>query len=510
MKEVRLAENTWGRFWYRGTLSGLLVGLYFALCTNCGAAGLSQPGVGRACKDIADGKYPGLVIESATRITSSGAFSPRPGAVAGAIGPPFCRIIAVAHPTADSNIRLELWVPEGKAWNGKFEQMGNGGFAGSIEYDGMYHPLARGYAVAATDDGHDTADDTDASWALGHPEKVKDFGWRAVKVTTDAAKQLLESLTGRRPERSYFVGCSDGGREALMTAQRFPRDFDGIVAGAPGYAWTDLMSFAGRMSQSLNAPAGALSPAKLPMLQRAALAACADGGGYIKNPLACHFDPGTLACKGHSSSGCLTGGEIKSLQLIYGGVHEPLPGRSLPGFEPGAEAAVNSWGFWIVPGANGQVRPYLERMSKNFYAYMVRGEPAFDLNVLSTADVDRARREIGPILNAMDADLSDFRTHGGKLIQYHGWNDPAIPPHYSLDYHARVVAKLGPSSDFYRLFMIPGMLHCSGGAGPGDVDWQTLIENWVERGSAPTTVSATSDADYNSQEIAAVPDAGNR
>ena len=400
----------------------------------------------------------------------------------------FCRVTVTARPSADSDVRLELWIPAGAAWNGKFLQVGNGGFAGKINYRLMALGLAGGYATAGTDDGHQSEDSRDGRWALGHPEKIVDFGTRAVKATTDVAKALLAAYGGGKPKRSYFFGCSDGGREALMTAQRYPDDFDGIVAGAPAYDWTALMATAGLAGKLLQEPGRDLSPAKLPALQAAALKACGNGKGWIDDPQACRFDPGVLACAGAVTDACLTPGELATVRMAYAGQRNPANGRHLPGLYPGAEGLPeNSWRNWGVGGGSGSET---SGFGHDYFAYFVRQSADFRMSQLTDADLAKSEAKLAPLLNATDSNLKPFRAHGGKLIQYHGWNDPAISPRYSLAYAAAVKARLGKTDDFYRLYMVPGMLHCVGGASPTQVDWLGALDAWVDKGSAPGTIVA--------------------
>lgn len=446
----------------------------------------------------------GLTAPPKTEIhaTTIAAGTPLPFAASVKLPFALCRVEGAARPTADSDIRFDVLIPEGAGWNGRFLQVGNGGFAGQIPYPTMLLGLAKGYAVAGTDDGHQTADNHDARWALGHPEKVIDFGSRAVKTTTDAAKAILAAY-GAMPKKAYFFGCSDGGREALMTAQRNPADFDGIVAGAPAWWWTRLQGSAATLTRATLAPDRALPTGKLIALQAAALAACGGGKTYIANPKSCRFDPGTIACKGADTDSCLTPGQVKTVRLIYGGTRDPDGGKLLPGLRPGAEALDRSWKDWGIsttPGAADRAQGH--GFPWNHYAYLVKHDPAFSLAALTDADIVAGDRELAPILDAASPDLSAFKAHGGKLIMYHGWNDPAIAPGYSLEYYRQVQAKMGPSTDFYRLFLVPGMLHCSGGDAPTQVDWIATLEQWAEAGAAPAAVVAR-DRNGATQTIAA-------
>ncbi len=415
---------------------------------------------------------------------------------------PACKIDVTARPSGDSDVRIAVVIPEGAAWNGKFFQIGNGGFAGQIPLATMFLALARGYAVAGTDDGHQDPDGISAKWALGHPEKVTDFGWRAVKATTDAAKAVLAAY-GPAPKRNYFFGCSDGGREALMTAQRYPADFDGIVAGAPAWPWTRMVGAGGMaMKQSL-LPGRALPPAKLPAIQAAALAACGKGERYIADPRACRFDPGVLACTGAETDQCLTPGQLQTLRMAYAGRRDPVTHRAFPGLKPGAEALPASWVAWGLAAAGGDASGATSKgFPWNYFAYLVKDDPQYDMRNLTDADIVAGDKKLAGTLNAQNPDLSAFKARGGKLLGYHGWNDPAIPPGLSLEYFKAVQKKTGKTDDFYRLFMVPGMLHCRGGDAPVDADWFALLDQWVETGKAPETVVAK-NADGRSQTVAA-------
>jgi len=403
---------------------------------------------------------------------------------------PFCRIHISAKPTSDSDIGIELWIPSGGAWNGKFEQVGNGGFAGVMPYDLMAYVLSLGYAVAGTDDGHRAPNVLEAGWAMNHPQKVIDFGWRAIDETARTSKRVIHALTAKAPARSYFVGCSDGGREALMMAQRFPTYFDGIVAGAPAYAMTRLFTGGALLEKDLRASGARLNEPQLHLLQNLALQSCAHGASYLTQPLACHPDLATLACRGGATEGCLTPGQIEIARAIYATRADPATGAPIYGLQPGAEAQPGSWDAWLT-GDNGKTPPYGLAFTWNYLAYMVMQNPKLVLASVTTADLVRGEHEVGASIDAANPDLSAFKAHGGKLIQYHGWNDPAIAPDYSLAYRVQVAANTPGIDDFYRLYMVPGMLHCRGGDAPTTVDWQSALEAWVEKGVAPADLTAT-------------------
>jgi Tannase and feruloyl esterase len=419
--------------------------------------------------------------------------------------PAFCRVAGEFRPTSDSRIGFEVWLPA-QGWNGRLLGAGNGGFAGAIWYDELAAYLKRGFAVAATDAGHQ-AENTDASWAYGHPEKVKDFGWRAIHLTAERAKQILDAYYGKPADKSYFDACSDGGREALMEAQRFPDDYDGILAGAPANSWSTLVTGGAGALQTLTGdPRAYIPPRKLPAIQRASLAACdePDGtkDGVIDDPSKCHFDPQVLLCKGEDSADCLTQPQINSVKALYSGAKDAQGHLIFPGFTMGDET---SWKQWVTgddPGASLGAR-----FVRNYFRYIVTGDPTTNILTANMSDLLRQSREKGaPDLDATNSDLSKFAAHGGKLILYHGWNDPAISPLNTVSYVGSVERAVGAqkTETFLRLYMIPGMEHCMGGPGAsvfGQFGTATSAEpkyglfdslvNWVEKGSPIETVTAT-------------------
>src|ERR1700730_1266108 len=401
----------------------------------------------------------------------------------------FCRVLVTSRPSADSEIRFELWVPSGGGWNGKFEQVGNGGFAGSLPYRLMAHVLSLGYAVAGTDDGHRSDEMTDASWALNHPEKVEDYGWRAIHETAVDSKRILRDLTSKSPAKSYFVGCSDGGREALMMAQRYPTYFDGIIAGAPAYTMTRLLTGGALRTVELGGNAAHLSTPQLMLLQSRALQSCGNGAPYLKDPRQCHVETADLKCTGGVTDSCLSEVQIKTVQVMYAERRDPASGRPLYGVQPGAESVKGSWDAWLT-GTDDQGKAAGSGFTWNYLAYMVMHDPKLDIVKVTDSDLIRGEHRYASIMDSDNPDLSAFKAHGGKLIQYHGWNDPAIPPGYSLEYRDRLTAKTGGANDFYRLYMVPGMLHCSGGDAPTNVDWQGAPEAWAEKCGGPGDLTA--------------------
>jgi len=431
--------------------------------------------------------------------------------------PAFCRVAGVIKPTSDSYIRFEVWMPTA-GWNGKFLGVGNGGFAGAIGFTSMGGNLKRGYATAGTDTGHE-ANAEDASWAFQHPEKVNDFGYRALHLTTANAKTLIQAFYSEPARHSYFDSCSDGGREALMEAQRFPADFDGILAGAPANNWTNMLTAGVEVAQAIYTnPAGYISSIKFPAISAAVLAACdaQDGvkDGILNDPTQCHFDPSALLCKDVDSRSCLTAPQVAALKKFYAGGQGSHGKQIFPGYLPGAEDGRSGWIPWIIGngpgGSSGSV------YTENYFRYMVFEDPVW--NPL-TARVDTALQTAGEktarALNATDPDLHPFQARGGKLILYHGWNDPAISALNSIDYYNSVRNAMGAGNaqGFVRLYMVPGMQHCIGGPGPssfGQLGTTTAkgpehgiydaLEQWVEKDAAPGEIVATKYVDDNSSK----------
>jgi len=409
-----------------------------------------------------------------------------------------CKVSVTSKPTADSDIRLELWIPEGAAWNGKFVQLGNGGFAGQIPVVQFGRVVRAGYAVSGTDDGHQSKVITAADWALGHPEKITDFGWRAVKETTDISKALILAQKGGKPSKSYFNGCSDGGREALMSAQRFPGDFDGIVAGAPAAYMSQLFGISAVQQQAMTKPGGYLGAPQRDLLQKASIAQCSPGEPFIRDPAACHFDPGKLACKPGQSpklsdeGECLTPAQVVSAKAMYTGRTDAKGNVAFPGFSPGAESLNGGWNAWLT-GPTDDLRPHAMgfAFSSDAFKYFAFQDPNFDfLKMDMGAQYAKAQKTMADEVDAPNPNLAAFKAHGGKLIQYHGWNDPAIPPRSSIRYYEDVRKTMGDTDGFYRMYLVPGMLHCAGGVGPSNVDWLAELDGWVTAGKAPTDITA--------------------
>jgi hypothetical protein len=440
--------------------------------------------------------------------------------------PAFCRVTATLAPTSDSQIGVEVWMPA-SGWNGKLQTIGNHELGGVIYYGDMGVELKRNFAVASTDTGH--TETSDASWASGHPEKVVDFGWRAVHEMTLTAKAVVAAFYGANPRRSYFNGCSSGGREALKEAQKFPDDYDGIISGSAMNYWTHshLVHIweAQAMLQDGIDGASYLPPSKYRLVIDAALAQCkarnteAPGDDFLINSARCDWSPRTLVCQAGQDAGtCITAAQAQSLEKIYAGWRNS---RTKEEIYPGAtRTSAPSWAAWAArPGtspnglnAAGPAQQYLQ--------WLVFNNPKWDWRTLNfdtdVAFTDAADAE-GPQINAIDPDLRGFQKRGGKLIEYHGWLDSGFSPEYAVQYHESVVQAVGKNAgiggeaaanqtqNFYRLFMVPGMGHCTGGPGPNAFgglaqpaapldsqhDLVSALEDWVERGVAPAQITAT-------------------
>ena len=421
--------------------------------------------------------------------------------------PAHCRVTGVITPSADSEIKFAVWMPETE-WNGKFLGIGNGGFAGSISTGGLAEAVRNGFAAASTDTGHTATGGVDAKWALNHPEKIIDFGHRAIHLTAVQGKAVTTAFYGSAPKKSYFSACSNGGRQALMEAQRYPEDYDGIIAGAPANNWTHLMTNAAKNSRAtLKDPAAYFPAEKLPAIQAAALAACdksdAVADGVIENPAKCGFDSSVLLCKGEETKACLTAPQVGALKELYGGLRDAKGKLVYPGYALSGEAENGGWGAWITGSA--PEKSALFAFSTNFFKYMVYSDPEWDYKTFDVARDLPAAQKLAVHLNATDANLKAFQARGGKLILYHGWCDAAIPGQAAIDYYDSVVKKMGAKSagSFVRLFMAPGMQHCGAGAGPNSFgqggapkgeaasNIAMALEQWVEKGTAPERIIAT-------------------
>jgi feruloyl esterase len=433
-------------------------------------------------------RLPQTTVTSAQPV-AAGRFVPPDGGAAArqamATLPAFCRVALTIKPSHDSDIKSEVWLPM-SGWNGKFLAVGNGAWGGSIQYAALADGLRRGYAVASTDTGHTG---TDASFAVGHPEKLIDFGYRAVHETAVQGKATTKALYAAAPRLSYFNGCSGGGRQSFMEAQRFPEDFDGIIAGAPGYNRTDVAFQTIGMAQATHLDADSFIPAsKYPLIHRTAVNACdtLDGlkDGLITDPTRCQFDPGVLECKGGDGPGCLTMPQVVAARKIYATVIDPKTGQEVStGLERGSEL---HWGS--VAGD----RPH--DMYHDLLKFIVFKDATWDYRTLDVRKhLELARKADNGVLAATSTDLKPFVSRGNKLLIYHGWEDQNIPPRSSVNYYSQLLETMGKeqADGAVRLYMVPGMGHCGGGDGPSEFDILAALDEWREHGRAPGAILAS-------------------
>jgi feruloyl esterase len=411
-----------------------------------------------------------------------GGFGTPPGAFGNL--PAFCRLAGTARPTPDSDIRFEVWMPA-SGWNGKFVGVGNGVWAGSIGYFEMTGPLSRGYATAATDDGHQ-GNPLDASFAAGHPEKLIDFGHRAVHEMTVAAKAAVAAYYQKPPSRSLFASCSTGGRQALMEAYRYPQDYNAISSMAPANPMTALMVSSLWTGYAVaRTGASRIPPAKFTLVHKAAVAACdADDGvkdGIISAPERCHFDPAVLACKGDEADDCLTKDQIEALRAIYQGPRDPATGRQIfAGFMPGSE---QMFPLQTGPQPFGAAFTYMRDL--------VFKNPQWDFKSFDYgSDSALAVKAGAAILDVPPDGLGKFFGEGRKLLLSHGWADGLIPSLNTVGFYKDLTQHLGArkAGDSVRLFMIPGMGHCAGGEGPFVADMVSVIDQWAQDGKPPERI----------------------
>jgi Tannase and feruloyl esterase len=444
---------------------------------------------GAPCENLSALKLKNATITMAQTV-GAGEFSP-PGRGGGRGGnfrglPAFCRVAATLKPSADSEIKIEVWMPAG-AWNGNLQSVGNGAWAGTISYPAMATALAAGYASASTDTGHTGGNP--ANFIPGHPEKVIDFAYRAVHEMTVAAKAIIAANYGKGASHSYFNGCSTGGRQALVEAQRYPADYDGIVAGAAANYTTHLQGAQVWSAEIMHKDeAGYIPPAKYAVLHNAVLGACdaIDGvkDGVLEDPTRCRFDPKTLLCKSGDAPDCLTAPQAEAAAKIYQGPVDSKGHSIFPGLERGSE---NGWATLSGPRPMG--------LADEVYKFLVYKDANWNyLTFDPERDIAYADKTIGKTMDSTDANLKPLFSHGGKLLMYHGWADPGIAPRNSVNYYESVVEKMGGEAkvaNSIRLFMVPGMGHCGGGDGTSTFNMMDAISKWVEQGQAPDQIAAS-------------------
>lgn len=488
---------------------------------------VASPALAAQCGDLATLKLADVTVTKAETVTSLDQVSP---ALARDKAPaPFCRVQGFTSPTKDSHIQFELWMPEGAAWNGKFQALGNGGFLGTLNTRGTLGGVRRHYATMVTNLGHMNAPGApeDATWALGHPDKVVDYAYRGEHLSVLASRQIMTAFYGKKADHAYYVGCSAGGIQGLTELLRYTDDFDGYVIGnsTPDHIGQELGALWNTLQASLKYPADALRQDQVAAIHGAVLRQCAghDGGlasdPFLTDPRLCRFKVEVLACKlGETGGTCLTPRQLAIVRAIYAGPRNPRTGEAhLAGIMPGSEL---SWDKYFT-GKTNPAKP--DRPWGGFLMDMAYGDPdylpgqhylAFDFD--KDVPALRARMVGGEPLdtswNTSNRDLDAFVKAGGKVIQYHGWDDPNIPPLEAVKFRQSLidslvsrrkltVAKATALVDsYYHLFMVPGLGHCSGGDGPwnigqsgpvpgapmdGEHDTLTALEQWVEHGVEP-------------------------
>ena len=440
---------------------------------------------GGPCDELKSVSLPNVTITAAEAVAAAPAV------------PAHCRIAAVLTPSADSHIEIEVWLPAsvqgsgaaGSGWNGKLQVVGNGGWAGVISTPAMSQALREGYATASTDTGHQGGS---GSFAVGHPEKLVDFGYRSMHELTLTAKALVTKFYQRPARLSYYNGCSTGGRQGMMEAQRYPDDFDAIVAGAPVYNQIHLnTSQVSLQIDMLRDQSLILPQSKVDLVAKAVLNACdaQDGvkDGIVSNPEACKFDPAALMCKGSKDdvgvvgSDCLTAKQVDSARRAYAPVKTRAGEIVYPGHSFGFE------GGWRIPQPGAPINPLFGDMPR----YLARQDEKWDVMTFDLdADLSAAVKNAGYI-ESSDPRLDKFKARGGKLLLYHGWADPGPAPANTIHYYNEVAKALGgKQDDWMRLFLLPGVGHCGGGAGPDQADYMAALERWKETNTAPDQIVA--------------------
>lgn len=465
----------------------------------------------KRCTALRNLQLPEVHITSA-ELAPAGRFVPDPPlpALASPV-PAHCTVSGVISPTLASQIGFEIWLPI-DGWNGKYQGVGNGGFAGKLNRAEMAVAVQRGFATATTDTGHGLVG-TEV-WAKNQPEKAKDFGDRAIHLTTVAAKSIVDRYYGRAPTRSYFASCSNGGRQALMEAQRHPEDFDGIIAGAPAYDWVGAIAadFAWNAQALFKSSDTTIPSAMTAAVATEVKAQCdvTDGlsDGVIADPARCNVQASNSQCPygKDASESCLSARQWNALEAIYRGPHDSQGHLIYPGFSPGGEVGTFAglgWEGWLFGSADKGTNQLF--FLRGFIRGFVAGDPNWDFHQFDfDRDYPAVRDRWGPILNATDPDLTRFFAHGGKLILWHGWSDAALPPLGTIRYFSSVLERMGPRAQkSVRLFMAPGVQHCVGGPGPymfnaapakpdgvPESDMGKALERWVEKGVAPEQIKA--------------------
>jgi len=479
---------------------GCLVGL--VLLSAAAMPPESNPLYQIGCADLATTKWSGFRIDSAEMRPAAGA------------NPAHCRV----QGTIDTEIHFELLLPLEDAWNGRYVMGGGGGFVGSVQNSaqsnlaGTQTALALGYATSGTDTGHQGGG-VDASWALDRPDREINFGHRAVHLTAEVSKTIIRLHYGRDIDYNYFIGCSRGGGQAMVESQRYPDDFDGIVAGAPAYNWTAIGAMGIQTAQAIypnpqDPSDRSLNPEVLQLLQRSVLEACDDldglTDGILNDPRDCRFRTEDLPrCRaGEGGGDCVTARQLAAIRVVYRG--PMVDGRVVyPGYPFGGEGEPAGWGQWLGGGQGLPGMPSLHfGFGTGIYKYIVFDDPDWSYATYDFADWAEDTRRAAKILNATDTDLTPFKVSDGKIIFFNGWSDPALSALGTIQYYEGVEDGDPQADEYARLFLLPGVLHCGGGPGPDQVEWLETIRKWVEEDQAPTRITATKRARDGSVEMA--------
>lgn len=478
-----------------------------AACTNTETSGatnessISASTAPMTCGELADFALSDTIIQSAD-LVAAGAFTPPPAPGARPADfssmPEYCRVTGSIQPTPESDIQFEAWLPLEENWNGRFMQVGNGGAAGSMMYSSMAMPLSRGYAVVHTDTGH-RGGPGDFSWALDAPESLVDYQYRAVHELTVKGKDITEAFYGSEPSESYWFGCSTGGRQGLMEAQRFPEDYDAIIAGAPANNWSPLQLYSIHFLNNLGSEG--LPLPKLGLLKESAIAQCdANDGladGIISDFGTCDFSPESLLCSSDADqSACLTESELGAAQRLYAGVVTGDGTVAIPGPDVGSEA---DWAVYATP---------FFRIGTSWMQNVVLKDPSWDpANFDVDVHLPLAEQADNGATIAMDPDIREFVENGGILLMYHGMADGIIPYGNTENYYQSVVETLGENvaAQHVQFFSVPGMGHCGGGDGASMIDWVSALEDWDQTGSVPDRLMASHPSGSFSRPICEYP-----
>ncbi len=492
------------------TIRLVLIGICAVMhIANVSAADASQPGrsLSTDCEDIRSSfRENKTSIDSAIVVAATDTT------------PAYCDVRGLIGDEAEpgKGIRFAVWLPAMNHWNERFYMVGGAGFGGSLNLNAMSDGLNKGFATATTDTGHDASVFPLGTFAYNDRQSERDYAYLAIHETVITAKALIEAHYGERPVYNYWVGCSTGGRQGLMEAQRYPEDFDGMVIGAPVLDFTGSQ-IGGIWATRALMGGGAISPAKLPLLSAAELAICdaSDGlvDGEITDPRQCRFDAATDLpfCQDDvDGPDCFTAAQRDAVAKIYAGPKTTSGENIFPGYAVGT-GVLGPGSAWVPWFINPDGPSILELLGTSFMQYLAFSDdpgPEYVWQEEFDFDVDPFRmQEIRHMLDAVEPDMSSFSQRGGKIIQHHGWADAALTPYMSIEYYERVIEQMGAeeTSDFYKLYMAPGMFHCRGGSGPNTFDVFTPLVNWVEHGVEPAELIATNPDSERTRPLCTYP-----